>query len=121
MANIDVTDLLSDPDFVDDICLVDRVPSINSFGENTLKETSFKTVGSVQPATAKVIQRLPEMLRVANLSSFWFKGNIVASASGKYTSVLVFKGLRYQVQTVADWSNFGQGYCEGTCVAEVPA
>lgn len=121
MAQIDVTELMSDPDFVDKICLVTRVPSINNFGENILKETTFDTYGSVQPATGKVLSRLPEELRVANLSSFWFKGTITASSPGKYSSVLVFKGMRFQVQTVNDWSNFGQGYCEGTCVAEVPA
>ncbi len=121
MAQVNVTELLSDPDFVDVILLVSRVPQINSFGENSVVETILNTVGSVQPASGRVINRLPEALRVANLSSFWFKGTIVASAPGKYSSILVFKGVRYQVQTVMDWSNWGQGYCEGTCVAEVPA
>lgn len=121
MAQIDVTDLLSDPDFVDAICVIDRVPFINSFGENTLREASTTSVGSVQPASGRVIQRIPEAMRVANMSSFWFKGVITASSPGKYSSILVFKGQRYQVQTVFDWSNFGQGYTEGTCVAEIPA
>lgn len=121
MAQIDVSEILGDPDFVDDVCLIDRMPTINSRGENVLKEFMVKTVGSVQPATGRVIQRLPEAMRVANVSSFWLKATIVASASGKYSSILVFKNKRYQVQTVFDWSNFGEGYTEGTCVAEVPA
>lgn len=121
MANIDVTDLLSDADFVDKICLVTRRPTVNNLGENIISESTIETVGSVQPATGRVVQRLPEELRVANLSSFWFKGTIIASAPGKYSSILVFRGMRFQVQTVNDWTNFGQGYCEGTCVAEVPA
>lgn len=121
MANVDVTELLSDPDFVDPIKLVTRTSSINSFGENTIQEVTLDTIGSVQPASGKTIQRLPEALRVVNISSFWFKGKITTSEPGKYSSVLVFKGQRYQVQTVMDWSNFGEGWCEGTCVAEVPA
>jgi hypothetical protein len=121
MSQIDVTELLSDPDFVDEVCLVTRVPFINSLGENTLKESNLKTVGCVQPASGRVIQRLPEALRVANMSSFWLKATIIASEPGKYSSILVFKGKRYQVQTVFDWSNWGEGYTEGTCVAEVPA
>lgn len=121
MARIDVTELLTDPDFVDAIELIDRRPAVNSFGENTLAETCLKSIGSVQPASGRAINRLPEALRVANISSFWFKGTIVASAPGKYSSILVFKGQRYQVQTVMDWSNWGAGWCEGTCVAEVPA
>jgi galactose-6-phosphate isomerase len=121
MAQIDVTDLLSDPDFVDILCLVTRKPSINSFGENILQEVSVSTVGCVQPASGRVIQRIPESLRVSNMSSFWLKGEIIASAPGKYSSIIVFKGKRFQVQTVFDWTNWGQGYTEGVCVAEVPA
>lgn len=121
MADIDVTELLGDPDLVDPVQLITRTPFITSFGENTLQEQTQNTVGSVQPATGRVISRLPEAMRVANISSFWIKGTIIASAPGKYSSILVFRGKRYQVQTVFDWSNFGEGYCEGTCVAEVPA
>ena len=120
-AQIDVTDLLSDPDFVDEICLITRIPFINSRGENTLQESTLKTIGCVQPASGRTIQRIPEALRVANISSFWFKGEIIASEPGKYSSVLVFKGKRYQVQIVFDYSNWGEGFTEGTCVAEVPS
>lgn len=121
MAQINVTELLSDPDFVDVIQLVTRVPQVNSLGENVLTSSTVNSVGSVQPASGRAVNRLPEAMRVANVSSFWFKGTIVASAPGKYSSVLVFKGTRYQVQTVMDWTNWGEGWCEGTCIAEVPA
>lgn len=118
MANIDVTELLTDPDFVDPISIVSRVPFVNNLGENTISETTVLSVGSVQPASGSVLQRVPEALRVANLRTFWVKGNIEFSEAGKYPVILVFKGKRFQVQLVFDWTNFGQGWCEGTCVAE---
>jgi hypothetical protein len=121
MGSIDVTDLLTDPDFVNPVILITRVPFVNSLGENTVKETSLNTVGSVQPASGRVIQRLPEAMRVANMSSFWVKAEIIANDSGKYSSILVFNGKRYQVQTVFDWQNYGPGYSEGLCVQELPA
>lgn len=121
MAQVDVTGLLSDPDFVDPIQVITRVPGVNSLGENFLTEMIIDSIGAVEPANFKTIQKLPESMRVANISSFWFKGAIIATAPGKYSSILVFKGVRYQVQTVADWSNFGEGYCEGTCIAEIPS
>lgn len=121
MARIDVSELLHDPDFVDNIQVVTRIPNVNGRGEASFLESTINAVGSVQPASGKTIQRLPEEFRVANISSFWFQGEIVATAPGKYSSVLIFKGRRYQVQTVFDWTNFGAGWCEGTCVAEVPA
>lgn len=121
MAQIDVTEILYDPDFVDEVTLINRIPTVNDLGENTLKEVCIPSIGCVQPASGRVIQRIPEALRVANMSSFWVKGVITASAPGKYSAVLVFKGNRYQVQTVFDWTNWGEGFCEGVCVAEVPA
>lgn len=121
MAQIDVSELMTDHDFVDKMVQIKRVPAIDLYGENTLTETPIQTVGSIQPASNKVIQRLSENLRVANLRSFWIKGDITATAPGKYSDILVFRGSRFQVQTVEDWSNFGAGYTEGTCVAEVPA
>lgn len=121
MAQLDVSELMVDPDFVDKMSLITRVPIVNSKGENSFEETALLSVGSIQPASAKIVSKLPEKFQVANLSSFWFRGVIVATAPGEYSSILVFKNSRYQVQSVADWSNFGQGYTEGTCVAEVPA
>lgn len=121
MAQINVTELLSDPDFIDKIALVERVPAVNSRGENTISEVSIPSFGVVQPASGKAIQRLPEALRVADMSSFWFKGEIIASEPGKYTSILVFKCRRYQVVNVFDWTNWGEGWTEGLCVAEVPS
>lgn len=121
MALIDVTELLLDPDFIDAMKVITRIPTVNSLGENALGETTLYSVGSVQPASGKTISKLPEAFRVANVSSFWFKGQIIATAPGQYSSILVFKGVRFQVQTVADWTNWGAGWSEGTCVAEVPA
>jgi hypothetical protein len=121
MAQIDVSELLHDPDFVDKMTVITRTPIINSKGQNKLTECPFESVGSVQPASGRTISKLPDEFRVANVSSFWFKGKIIASAPGKYSSIIVFRGQRFQVQTVFDWTNFGAGWCEGTCTAEVPA
>ncbi len=121
MAQLDVTELMSDPDLVDSLVLITRFPSVNNRGENLIRETSQPTVGVVQPADGKVVDRLPEALREKSVSSFWVKGTIIASSDGKYSSVICLNGIRYNVKTVNDFSNWGAGYCEGTCVAEPPA
>jgi hypothetical protein len=121
MADIDVSDLLADPDFVDKLILIHRKPFVNDFGENELEETGTPSVGCVQPASGRTLQRLPEALRVINVSSFWLKGRITADGKHKYPDIILFKGVRYAVQVVFDWSNWGVGYCEGTCVQERPS
>lgn len=118
MAQVDVSDILSDPDFTDKVTLITRIPRVSAKGENELFEEPVETVGSVQPASGRALIRVPENLRVANMSSFWVRGIIIAAAPGKYSSILVFQGRRYEVQHVFDWSNWGEGYTEGICVAE---
>jgi hypothetical protein len=121
MALLGVTELMTDPDFVDKMQVITRIPSITSGGENILLESSIFTVGSIQPADGRTINKIPESLRVENLSSFWFRGTIIASAPGLYPSILVFNYQRYQVKHIFDWSNFGAGYTEGVCVQQTVA
>lgn len=121
MSQIDTSDLLLDPDFVDDLIQIKRTPKVNAQGQNILNEKKINTVGCVQPASGRTILRLPEDFRVANVSEFYLQGTITATSPGKYSDVLIFKGQRYNVQTVFDWGNWGEGYCAGTCIAEVPA
>lgn len=121
MALVDVTELLVDPDFVDPVTIINRTPTVNDFGENTLVECQVDTWGSVQPAPTKTIMRLPDALRVADVSEFWVKGRIIADGTYKYPDILVFNGKRYQVQTIQDFTNWGAGWCAGTCVVEKPS
>lgn len=104
---------------MDKVTLITRVSRINGLGENVITEQCLDSYGSVQPASGKTMQRLPEALRVANVSSFWFKGEILPP--DMYPSILVFGGRRFQVQSVLDWANWGAGWSEGTCVAEKPS
>ncbi len=121
MALVDVTELLVDPDFVDAMQVITRFPAVSSLGENFMKEVVRNSVGSIQSASGRDVRKLPEAMQQENVSTFWFKGEIIASATCKYSSVLVFKGTRYQVRHVNDWSNWGAGWTEGLCVAERPS
>lgn len=121
MADLDVSDLLLDPVFVDPIILIQRTTSLNAFGENIVTESSINTVGSVQPASNKQIQRLPESLRTADIRSFFVKAEIKVDGSGVYPDIIVFQGARFEVQTAAPWLNFGRGWNEGVCVRQAPS
>lgn len=121
MAQLDVSELMTDPDFADDIQVISRSPAVNSLGENFIREVVRSSVGSVQPADYKTIKRLPEALQNENVMSFWVRGEqIQTTADCQYPSILVFKAHRFQVMKVEDWSHWGAGYCEGICVAEKP-
>ena|SRR5271166_3043766 len=121
MGLIDVSDILADPDLVEQIVIIHRTPETDQYGENRLKECGVSTVGSVQSISGKTLQRLPEKFQVANVKSFWVRGKIVSDGEHKYPDILVSQGVRYAVQMIFDWTNWGSGWCEGTCVQERPA
>lgn len=125
MGQIDVTDLLHDPDLIDRLVLVRRSSSVGSNGQNAVKEEPVPTWGSVQPAGNKALARLPEALRVMNLMSFWIQATIVVDGTAqdgtsRYPDIIICKGIRYQVQKVFDYTNWGQGWSEGVCIQEKP-
>lgn len=120
MAQIDITDLLTDPDFVDEMVMITRSAIVDTLGQNLIVETTQNSVGSVQPADYKTLKRLPDGLQNEDIYSFWFKGEIVTTNNCKYPSIINFRNRRYQVQQVADWTMWGAGWCEGICIAEKP-
>lgn len=103
---------------IDPVVIIRRTPVVNELGENTLQEQGFNTFGSVQPVSGKTLIRVPEALRVVNQMSFWIKGQIISDGTCKYPDILVFNGQRYAVQMVFDWTHWGAGWSEGTCVRE---
>ncbi|MFI5416189.1 MAG: hypothetical protein ACHQXJ_02425 [Nitrososphaerales archaeon] len=121
MGTIDVSDILSDPDLVDPLVLVHRSAVVDSLGKNRLKESGVATYGSVQPASGKTLQRIPEAFRVANVMSFWIRGKIVSDGYAQYPDIIVYKGTRFAVQLIFDWTNWGDGWTEGTAVREKPS
>lgn len=120
MSRIDVTELMTDPDFAAPITHITRVPQIDTYGVQHLAECSVSAYGVVMPVTGRELNRVPELARVANVQSFYLKGKITASGPNQYADILVSNGCRFQVLHVNDWSQWGLGWSEGFCVAEKP-
>jgi hypothetical protein len=120
MGQIDVSELMADPDFVDALALIRRESVVDDFGKNIIRESKIQTVGCIQPISGKTLQRLPEAMRVVDSQSFWIKGKLVTDGNGRYSDLIESKGKRFTIQTVFDWSDWGEGWSEGICVREKP-
>jgi hypothetical protein len=118
VANIDVSDLLLDPDFVDAITVIHRTATVDQYGVNQIVETAVPSYGCVQPASGESVQRLADALQSSDISSFWVQGRIIADATSSYPDIIVWQGNRFQVQLVNDYMNYGRGYTQGICTRE---
>ena len=119
MALIDVSELLTDPDFTNSVTLIRRSSTVNSYGENVMTETSSTITAVVQGAGTESLERVPEGARLSDLIDVFYKGALHAESPGGYADVIVWSGKRYQVaEVVEDFLNYGAGFTKAICKLE---
>lgn len=119
MALIDVSELLTDPDFTNTVTLIRRASTVNTYGENVMTETQSTITAVVQGANTESLERVPEGARLSDLIDVYYKGQLTAESPSGYADVIVWGGKRYQVfEVVEDFMNFGAGFTKAVCKLE---
>ncbi len=119
MALIDVSELLTDPDFTNTVTLIRRDSTVNTYGENVMTETQSTITAVVQGANTESLERVPEGARLSDLIDVYYKGQLTAESPSGYADVIVWGGKRYQVfEVVEDFMNFGAGFTKAVCKLE---
>lgn len=119
MALIDVSELLTDPDFTNTVTLIRRASTVNTYGENIMTETQSTITAVVQGANTESLERVPEGARLSDLIDVYYKGQLTAESPSGYADVIVWGGKRYQVfEVVEDFMNFGAGFTKAVCKLE---
>lgn len=116
MANLDVSDLLSDPDFADRGIICER--SIQTIGEDGMAENSLtmiKFTGVVTPDMGDVLERLDEGERIKGRITIHSQFPLRDGAEGGSADIVVWKDKRYTVTKVSDLTNFGRGFTRASC------
>ena len=111
MALIDVSELLVDPDFVDQIDTIQRVKGVDSNGRTIMIATPRVITGSVQPASGEALQMLPDLVRTSGMLEIWTQSILTVDTDSRAADIIVWKGNRYIVAAkVDDYQNYGAGY-----------
>jgi hypothetical protein len=119
MALIDVSELLTDPDFTNTVTLIRRASTVNTYGENVMTETQSTITAVVQGANTESLERVPEGARLSDLIDVYYKGQLTAESPSGYADVIVWGDKRYQVfEVVEDFMNFGAGFTKAVCKLE---
>lgn len=121
MARIDVSFLLTDPDFCDYVTLIRRASTINEYGEHVITETSSTIMAVVQSPNNEELERVAEGARWTDYIDVYYKGRLTAESPGGYADIIVWNGRRYQVfQVNEDFINWGLGFTKALCKIEEP-
>jgi len=110
MALVDVTELLEDPDFLDDITVIRRPYTINAYGENVLSEVTYTMQASVQAGSGQLLKRLPDFAQFTDAITVYAKFDFQAASPNGYADLVIWNSKRYNIKVPSDYMNYGDGY-----------
>ncbi|NTA27399.1 hypothetical protein [Allorhizobium ampelinum] len=109
MAGLDVSDLLSDPDFCDDFTVTRSVETIGSNGRSTYVTSDFTLTGVVTGDGGAILRQFPEATNIGNSLMFHTVERLVLETDTTSADVVTWHGRTYKITNQRDYGNFGQG------------
>jgi hypothetical protein len=119
VAALDVTELLSDPDFVDEIHLYRRTMALDVNARPTITEAPAEiVVASVQPGPGSFTTRLDAGAYSSDYIEVYYAGPLSGAvavpldpaAPYPYADLIIWRGKRYVCKLADDYMNYGAGY-----------
>lgn len=114
MANpqLDVTEIIGDPDFAESFTVLRRSESVNQYGQSVVTSQNLNAVGVVCQAGPNDLERLDDNQRMGRHISVVTMFRLRGPASGYQPDVILWNGNNFVVQQIDDYANFGQGFIE---------
>lgn len=111
MATLDVTELLSDPDFCDTVTITRKTEIIGSNGRPVITTETFPNVVVVVTAGhGDMLKRFPELTRVEGSVMVHTTFRLVAATQTTQADEMAWNGVNYRLAALNDWTNFGTGF-----------
>ena len=114
MPDIDVTDLLVDPDFCEQVTLVRRTQTIANNGVVSLSSTT-STIIAVVTAFGGDMVRQSEAEFATNAIIVHSITKLEGVTPSGPPDIIIWRGNNYIVKRSNDWSDFGTGFTSATC------
>lgn len=118
MAALDVTELFVDPIFVHTFTVFRGTQTTNEHGWNEVTWNELPgIVGSVQPAGAHSLQRLPDGVNVTGAIDIFtnFQFNLTSQDASIPPDEVEWMGNRYGIKDIQPWYAWGPGWVIATC------
>lgn len=105
---IDVSELLTDPDFCTEFTLVKKTGEFVQ-GKFVTQEEEINIVGVTEPVSGRELEILPEADRLKNLRTFYAPSDVPLSVSsdGTISDSIIYGGKRFKLISGQNYSDFG--------------
>ena len=114
MPTLDVTELLSDPDFVTSFTVTQRTIA-NVEGYAQVSTSTSSQTGVVLPMSTQELVLLPESQRVQGQIKVYTTFHLTAGDSTRSADSVNWRGNSYLVQGTNDFTEYGIGFVEARC------
>jgi hypothetical protein len=116
MADIDVSELILDPDFSDSAILVRRAQTVNAFGETVLTNTTTAITAVIQNGFDATLTRVAEGAQLSDGITVYYRGELFAESENGYADIIIWRNRQYQVKIVDEnYINYGVGFTRAGC------
>lgn len=116
MPLLDVSDVLSDPDFADTFDVIRYSESVDADGINNEAPAPIRGVsGVIQNVGEFSLQRLGDGARLASTIEIHTTFPLTAGTEVQGADEVAYQGALFTVTDVADWSRYGVGYYRAIC------
>lgn len=114
MPDIDVSDIINDPDFADCFTVTSTSRSMATGVPVDSADGPFDGSGVVIPGKSN-LRRLDDGSRIAAYIDIWTQYSLTAGwkaddTTSQLADIVTWKGRRYTVAAVEDYSNYGSGF-----------
>lgn len=116
MPDLDVTDILFDPDFCDTTLTVTRramAVDENGFGNNTLTNSPFSGVVTVDKSLES--RRLEAGQVVHGAILIITTERLTQGQTGRDADIVTYQGRNYRVSFVDPYTSYGAGFVQAHC------
>lgn len=116
MPLLDVSELLSDPDFADTITVTRRTETRGNDGLAVISNQTFQDIDAVvTPAKGTDLAQLPDLSRTEGVVLVYTTFRLTNGQASTKADIVTWNGATYIVLNVNDYSQFGDGYIKALC------
>lgn len=116
MAQLDVTDVLLDPDFMDTgLACKRQVVEVGDNGRTASTETNIAFAGVVTSDKGDILERLAGGERKKGSITIHTVFQLTAGEGDTTADIVTWRGKTYTVSNVNDYGHFGRGFVCATC------
>jgi hypothetical protein len=115
MPDVDVTDLLTDPDFVEQVTVRRITQTVSSGGIAQQSESDFTITAVVTIGSMLASTRSQDYALAKNMITVHSKSRLLGPTATMQADIVVWKGNNYVVKRPYDWSHYGPGFTAAEC------